>query len=95
MKDTELHFPQRFATMLQKDYGLIFFNEGNKASLDSNHAVIKDFIGIEASLRDIEFFYKTKGINPSLYSSLQAGELNRISEALERHGFELKMLEHD
>ncbi|MDD3096508.1 MAG: GNAT family N-acetyltransferase [Candidatus Cloacimonetes bacterium] len=95
MKDTELHFPQRFASMLQKDYGLIFFNEGNKASLDSNHAVIKDHLGIESSLRDIEFFYKSKGINPSIYSSLQAGELSRISDALEHHGFTVQFLDHE
>ncbi len=95
MKETELHYPQRFANMVQRNYGLIFFNEGNKASLDSNHAVITDHIGIESSLRDLEFFYKAKGINPAVYSSLQANELMHISEALQHHGFDLKMLEHE
>ncbi|MCD8480549.1 MAG: GNAT family N-acetyltransferase [Candidatus Cloacimonetes bacterium] len=94
MKDTELHFPQRFASMIQKDYGLIFFNEGNKASLDSNHAVIKDYLGIESSLRDIEFFYKSKGINPSIYSSLQANEVAKVSEPLKNHGFDLQFSDH-
>ena len=94
MKETELHFPQRFANMIQKDYGLIFFNEGNKASLDSNHAVINDYIGVESSLRDIESFYKSKGIHPSIYSSLQSNELTRISEPLANHGFELKIQDH-
>lgn len=91
MIDTELHFPQRFASMASKNYGLIFWNEGNKASHDSNHAVITDSIGVESSLRDIEFFYKSKGILPRVYSSLKANELERIAPALDKHGFTVQM----
>jgi GNAT superfamily N-acetyltransferase len=91
MIDTELHFPQRFASMANKNYGLIFWNEGNKASHDSNHAVITDSIGVESSLRDIEFFYKSKGIIPRVYSSLKANELDRIAPALDKHGFTVQM----
>jgi len=87
MIDTELHFPQRFASMLTKNYGLIFFNEGNKASHDSNHAVITDTIGAESSLRDIEFFYKSKGIAPRLYPSLKGNDLEKLAPALEHHEF--------
>ena len=85
--DTELHFPQRFSTMVNKNYGLIFWNEGNKASHDSNHAVITDFVGVESSVRDIEFFYKSKGIPPRIYSALKANDYERIAPALEKHGF--------
>jgi len=87
MIDTELHFPQRFASMVNKNYGLVFFNEGNKASHDSNHAIITDLIGVESSLRDIEFFYKSKGIQPRLYPSLKANELDRLAPFLDNHGF--------
>lgn len=93
MIETELHFPQRFASMVQKDYGLLFWNEGNKASMDSNHAVITDFLGIESTLRDIEFFYKAKGILPRIYPSLKAHDLDRIGAALENHGFTIQL--HD
>lgn len=95
MIDTELHFPQRFASMVNKNYGLIFWNEGNKASHDSNHAVITDPLGVESSLRDIEFFYKSKGISPRIYSALKAGELERIGPSLENHGFTLQMKENE
>ena len=95
MKDTELHYPQRFANMQQKDFGLIFWNEGNKASLESNHAVITDHIGIESSIRNIESFYKGKGINPCIYSSLKSGELEKVSEALTNHDFELELKSHE
>lgn len=87
MIDTELHYPQRFTSMTAKDYGMLFWNEGNKQSCESNHAVITDFIGVESSLRDIEFFYKGKGINPCLYPSFQAGEQEKLALALEHHGF--------
>jgi GNAT superfamily N-acetyltransferase len=89
--DTELHFPQRFTNMTPKNYGMLFWNEGNKTSHDSNHAVITDHIGVEATLRDIEFFYKGKGIQPRVYPSFDPRELDRILPALEHHGFTLEM----
>jgi GNAT superfamily N-acetyltransferase len=93
MIDTELHFPQRFASMTQKNYGFLFWNEGNKASMDSNHAVITDFIGVESSLRDIEFFYKAKGILPRIYPSLKAKDLEKIGPSMENHGFRIEIRE--
>ncbi len=102
MLDTELHFPQRFTNMTPKNYGMLFWNEGNKASHDSNHAVIVDHLGPEASIRDIEFFYKTKGIKPRIYQSYKANELEKIRPALENHGFSIEtkegqfyILDHD
>ncbi len=89
MIDTELHFPQRFSTMLTKNWGLIFFNEGNKASHDSNHAVITDTVGVESSVREIEFFYKSKGISPRIYPSLGSNELERLMPSFEKHGFQV------
>ncbi len=91
MIDTEIRFPQRFTAMVTKDWGFIFWNEGNKASHDSNHAVITDFIGVESSVRELEFFYKSKGISPRVYSSLKANELDRVRPALEGHGFTIQM----
>jgi len=91
LKDTELRYPQRFANMLTKNYGLIFFNEGNKASQDSNHAIIQDLIGVESSLRDIESFYKSKGIRPCLYPSLTQKELAVLAPLIENHNYKLVM----
>ena len=93
MLDTELHFPQRFTNMTPKNWGVIFWNEGNKKSFDSNHAVITDHLGAEASVRDIEFFYKTKGIQPRIYQSFKPGELALLRPALEKHGFQIEMSE--
>ncbi|MBW6513184.1 MAG: GNAT family N-acetyltransferase [Candidatus Syntrophosphaera sp.] len=90
MLDTELRFPQRFTNMTPKNYGMLFWNEGNKKSYDSNHAVITDHLGPESSIRDIEFFYKTKGIAPRIHQSYQARELEKIGPALENHGFKIE-----
>jgi RimJ/RimL family protein N-acetyltransferase len=95
MIETELRFPQRFTAMVSKNWGFIFWNEGNKASHDSNHAIITDFIGVESSVRELEFFYKSKGIQPRLYPSLQANELERISPSLNNHGFTIEMKESE
>lgn len=94
MIDTELHYPQRFANMQQTDFGLLFWNEGNKASQESNHAVIKDYVGIESSIRAIESFYKAKAIKPCIFSALQAGELEKISDLLQKHDFKLELKDH-
>ncbi len=95
MKDTELLYPQRIANMIQKDYGLIFYNEGNKNSQESNHAVIKDHIGIASSIRDIESFYKSKGTKPCLFSALMPDELTKIIPALEEHDFQIQIMEEE
>lgn len=92
MLETELRFPQRFTNMVQRNYGLIFFNEGNKRSYDSNHAVILDLIGVESSLRDIESFYKSKGINPRIYGAFLPNEMEKIRTSLENHEFTIVML---
>ncbi len=89
--ETELHYPQRFSNMVNKNYGLVFFNEGNKASHESNHAVITDYIGVESSVRDVEFFYKGKGINPRFSHSLKANDLEKIRPALEQHGYTIEI----
>ena len=93
MLETELRFPQRFTNMTTKDYGMLFWNEGNKRSHDSNHAIITDHLGAEASVRDIEFFYKSKGIVPRIYQSYTPNELEKIGTALENRGFTVQIHE--
>ena len=85
--ETELNFAKRFTNVTPKPYGLIYWNEANKESHDSNHAIITDFVGVEASLKDIVNFYKAKGITPRLYPSLKDKELDILSQPLENHGF--------
>lgn len=65
-------FPRQITDYEKRDYGYLFFNEENKDSYDSNHALIykskvKD---LSKALEDITVFYKAKGINPSIYQSI-------------------------
>ena len=33
-------FPREFTVFAEREYGLLFYNENNKDSYDSNHAII-------------------------------------------------------
>ena len=93
--ETERHYAKRFTNVTPKSYGIIYWNEGNKESYPSNHAIITDFIGVEASLKDICSFYRSKNITPVLFHSLQPNELELLTPHLKKHGFEIESLYHE
>ena len=83
-------FPKLFTSFEEKYYGILFYNEENKSSYDSNHAVIyKDKIyNLNKVLEDIKKFYKKKGINPIIYQSmLDNGYFTEIKNELTAAGF--------
>ena len=65
-------FPKIFTDYEERDYGILFYNEDNKDSFDSNHAVIyKDQVeDLPSVLSDIIYFYSSKGIRPIIYQSM-------------------------
>lgn len=84
-------FPREITPYETRYYGLLFYNEENKESFDSNHAIIfREIIyDIEAVLKDIISFYKAKGIRPNIYQSIrEEGFFGEIENALEEYGFE-------
>ena len=85
-------FPREITMWEKKDYGFLFYNEENKDSFDSNHAVIfRDKISdnLEQVLNDILVFYKEKGIRPSIYQSIcEEGYFHEIKKELLSCGFE-------
>lgn len=72
MYEEEDLFPREFASWEKREYGFLFFNEKNKDSYDSNHAVIfrKNVADLKLVLKDIVGFYTKKGIRPSIYQSM-------------------------
>ena len=83
-------FPKIFTDHEEKEYGILFYNTGNKDSYDSNHAVIyKDKIhDLRYVLSDIIGFYKDKGIRPIIYQSMQDDNwFDEIQEELSAAGF--------
>lgn len=83
-------FPKIFTDYEERDYGILFYNEDNKDSFDSNHAVIyKDQTGdLQDVLSDIVHFYRSKGIRPIIYQSmLDDNWFEDIKEDLAAAGF--------
>jgi GNAT superfamily N-acetyltransferase len=91
----EQQYAKRFTNVAPKPYGYLYWNEANKDSYLCNHAIINDFLGLEASLKDISFFYKQKDITPRLFPSLKENELVQLTPHLANHGFEVELLQHE
>lgn len=66
----ENEYPKIFAQYRETPYGILYYNEANKESYDSNHAVLypEHIDDLSAVLRDITAFYEARAIVPSLYS---------------------------
>ena len=84
-------FPGRFANREDRPYGILFYNEVNRDSYDSNHALIyRDRVeDLDWVLSDIKQFYLEKGLKPIIYQSiLDDGYFDEIRETLSAHGFD-------
>lgn len=84
-------FPREITLWEKRDYGFLFYNEENKDSYDSNHAIIfkEKIFDIKQVLDDIIGFYTEKGIRPSIYQSIcDDGYFEEIKSELLNHGFQ-------
>lgn len=84
-------FPREIASYEIRYYGFLFYNEENKESFDSNHAIIyrEKIHNIEEVLSDIISFYTQKGIRPNIYQSIcEEGFFGEIERELSEYGFE-------
>lgn len=84
-------FPKGIAAYEERPYGILFYNEQNRDSYDSNHALLyrHRIDDPAAMLEDILRFYLGKGIRPNLYgSAFDEGYFAEIGSVLSAHGFE-------
>lgn len=84
-------FPREITFWEEREYGFLFYNEDNKDSYDSNHAVIfKNKISdLNQVLDDIVKFYIEKGMKPVIYQSVSdEGYFEDIKSILSDYGFE-------
>ncbi len=84
-------FPREFTHWEERDYGFLFYNEANRDSYDSNHAVIfqNSIRDLHQVLDDIVSFYQAKGLKPIIYQSISdEGYFERNRAILSAHGFE-------
>jgi len=84
-------FPREITNYENRDYGVLFYNEENKDSYDSNHALIyrKKITDLDFVLKDIIDFYSNKKIDPIIYQSISDdGFFEEIKTKLDSFGFE-------
>lgn len=83
-------FPREITFWEEREYGFLFYNEDNKDSYDSNHALIfKNRISdLNQVLEDIVKFYIEKGVKPIIYQSISDdGYFEDIKDILSDYGF--------
>lgn len=83
-------FPREFVNFEAREYGILFYDETNRDSYDSNHAVIfKDKIeDLDTVLTDIVAFYKSKELNPIAYqATADEGYFAEHADIFAKHGF--------
>ena len=83
-------FPREFTGVTERPWGLLFHNEENRDSYDSNHALIlRDRVtDLSAVLREIADFYLSRGMQPIIYQSiLDDGWFGEIGAELAAAGF--------
>ena len=87
----ENEFPKMFTQYKETNYGILFYNEGNKESYDSNHAVLypENINNLSAVLQDISCFYKEKAISPSIYHPFVKGYFEQNKKVFTECGFKI------
>ncbi|MBN1968827.1 MAG: GNAT family N-acetyltransferase [Candidatus Delongbacteria bacterium] len=83
-------FPKTFTKYEETDFGLLFYNDKNKLSYDSNHALIyKNKIeNLNDVLESITLFYKQKNTKPIIYESMNdTGYFLENKFIFEQHGY--------
>ncbi len=86
----ENNFPMNFTHYLEKEYGIIFYNEENKISHDSNHAIIymDKITNLENVLKKVKSFYLEKGLSPRIYQTID-GSFEKNKKVFEEAGYQL------
>ena len=89
IKQEEIDFPKRFASYVEREYGILFYMENNKDSYDGNHACIypHKITYLGEVLDDIMQFYTGLGIRASIYHPFKKDYFKRNEDILRAHGY--------
>ena len=89
IKQEEIDFPKRFASYLEKEYGILFYMADNKDSYDGNHACIypEKITNLGAVLDDITAFYRGLGCRASIYHPFEKDYFQENEVMLHTHGY--------
>lgn len=91
IKKAEAEFPKHFTNWEDRDYGILFYNEADRDSYDSNHAVLypEQVHDLNSVLQDITLFYKDKKITPNIYHPFVDGYFENNKDCFEKNGYEI------
>jgi len=90
--DTQYYYPKSYSSLQRTDYGMLFYNESNPDSNDSNHAIItidNENANYDSIIKEIKEFFLSKNLPPMIYSNHIPGQLERLRDSLNKNGFEV------
>ena len=89
----EIEFPGYFADKVIKPYGILFYNQLNPESTDSNHGVIMSpGSELERVVDELILFYRMRALIPAVYTAFQQWEDSSLIPVLARKGFIIERL---
>ena len=89
--DADINGPRLYSVTVEKDYGLLFYNNDNKDSYVSNHAVITNpKADLSYAVGDIVAFYHSHNQTPRLYQGYVNTEEELLLPLLRRMGFKIE-----
>ncbi|MDR1262159.1 MAG: GNAT family N-acetyltransferase [Oscillospiraceae bacterium] len=93
LRQEENEFPKLFTHYSKTDYGYLFYNEGNKDSYDSNHAILlpERVEDLGVVLNDVTAFYTNKGITPAIYHPLKRDYFEKHKNMFSNHGYSVSL----
>jgi len=82
---------------IETEYGILYYNEENKESYDSNHAVIyPEYIdNLARVLKDISEFYRKKAIVPAIYHPFVKDYFIKNERTITEQGFKITLRERN
>ncbi len=93
--DADINGPRLYSVTVEKDYGLLFYNNDNKDSYVSNHAVITNpNADLNSAIADIIAFYHSHEQTPRLYQGFVTSEEDLLLPLLRDMGFKIERNEN-
>lgn len=87
-------YVRSFASVEERDYGLLFHSRDNPLSHDSNHALILKLDGdLDAAIADVCAFYRNRGIAPRIYHGFVPGAAEVLLPKLLARGFKMEVFD--
>lgn len=85
-----------FASVEERDYGVLFHNRANPISHDSNHALIlKLDCDLDAAIADVCSFYRGLGVAPRIYHGFVPGATEVLLPRLLARGFKMEVFDEE